>query len=170
MPFTTTGDKRWLRKMWGLLTVALLLVGPASANEDRVSQPREETLEDLPTLDPGYQMNTHKVVLITADSLNPATVTLDPGQLIAWISYSPSKSTVVFERSVARSMICHSRVNFSFEKGELRSTPINAGEFASFCQLKPGSYRYKVVRSNAPAPPGADAGRMLEGEIIVGEK
>ena len=170
MPFTTTGDKRRLRKMWGLLTVALLLVGPASANEDRVSQPREETLEDLPTLDPGYQMNTHKVVLITADSLNPATVNLDPGQLIAWISYSPSKSTVVFERSVARSMICHSRVNFSFEEGELRSTPINAGEFASFCQLKPGSYRYKVVRSNASDPPGADASRMLEGEIIVGEK
>jgi plastocyanin len=170
MPFTTTGDKRWLRKMWGLLTVALLLVGPASANEDRVSQPREETLEDLPKLDPGYQMNTHKVVLITADSLNPATVTLDPGQLIAWISYSPSKSMVVFERSVAKSMICHSRVNFSFEKGELRSTPINAGEFASFCQLKPGSYRYKVVRSKASDQPGTDAGQMLEGEIIVGEK
>jgi plastocyanin len=166
----TTGDKRWLRKMWRLLTVALLLVGPASASEDRDSQLREETLEVLPKLDPGYQMNTHKVVLITADSLNPATVNLDPGQLIAWISYSPSKSTVVFERSVARSMICHSRVNFAFEEGELRSTPINAGEFASFCELKPGSYRYKVVRSNASDQPGADAGRMLEGEIIVGEE
>jgi hypothetical protein len=170
MSFTTTGDKRWLWQMWGLLTVALLLVGPASASEDRVSQPREESIEDLPTLDPDYQMNTHKVVLITADSLNPATVNLDRGQLIAWISYSPSKSTVVFERSVAKSMICHSRVNFSFEEGELRSTPINAGEFASFCQLKPGSYRYKVVRSNASDQPGADASRMLEGEIIVGEK
>jgi plastocyanin len=170
MPFATIGDKRWLGKMWKLLTVALLLVGPASANEDRVSQPREEALEDLPKLDPGYQMSTHKVVLITADSLSPATVNLDPGQLIAWISYSPSKSTVVFERSVAKSMICHSRVNFSFEEGELRSTPINAGEFASFCQLKPGSYRYKVVRSDAPDPPGVDAGRMFEGEIIVGEE
>jgi plastocyanin len=156
--------------MWGLFAVVLLLVGPVSASEDRVSQPREETLEDLPKLDPDYQMNTHKVVLITADSLNPAMVNLDPGQLIAWISYSPSESTVVFERSVARSMVCHSRVNFSFEEGELRSAPINAGEFASFCQLKPGSYRYKVVRSNASDQPGADAGRMLEGEIIVGEK
>jgi len=170
MSSTTAGNKRWLWKMCGLLTVALLLVGPASASEDRVSQSREETLENLPKLDPGYQMNTHKVVLITADSLNPTTVNLDPGQLIAWISYSPSKSTVVFERSVAKSMICHSRVNFSFEEGELRSTPINAGEFASFCQLKPGSYRYKVVRSNASDQPGADAGRVLEGEIIVGEK
>ena len=170
MPSATTGDERWLWKMWGLLAVALMLVGPASASEDRASQPRVETLEDLPKLDPSYQMNTHKVVLITADSLNPATVNLDPGQLIAWISYSPSKSTVVFERSVAKSMICHSRVNFSFEEGELRSTPINAGEFASFCQLKPGSYRYKVMRSNASDQPRADASRMLEGEIIVGEK
>ncbi len=170
MPSITTGEKRRLGKMCGLLTVALLLVGPASANEERVSQPREETLEDLPKLDPDYQMNTHKVVLITADSLNPATVRLDLDQLIAWISYSPSESTVVFERDVARSTICHSRVNFSFEGGELRSAPINAGEFASFCQLKPGSYRYKVVRSSASDQPGADADRMLEGEIIVGEK
>jgi hypothetical protein len=76
---------------------------------------------------------------------------------------------VVFERSVAKSMICHSRVNFSFEAGELRSAPINAGEFASFCQLKPGSYRYKVVRSDAPNRPGADQGGMLEGEIVVEE-
>ena len=165
-----TRDKRWHWSLWGLLAVALLLVGPAPASEDRDVQPRVETLEDLPQLDPSHQMNTHKVVLITADSLNPATVRLDLDQLIAWISYSPSESTVVFERDVARSMICHSRVNFSFEGGELRSAPINAGEFASFCQLKPGSYRYKVVRSSASDQPGADADRMLEGEIIVGEK
>jgi plastocyanin len=163
-------DKRWLWKMGGLLALASLLVGPASATEDRAAPPRVESLEDLPKLDPSYQMNTHKVVLITADSLNPATVNLTPGQLIAWISYSPSESTVVFERDVAKSMICHSRVNFSFEEGELRSTPINAGEFASFCELKPGSYRYKVVPSDAPDPPGVDARWMLEGEIVVGEK
>ncbi len=174
MPPAKTGDKfwdeRWRWKICGLLAVALLQVGPACANEDRASQPQVEILEDLPQLDPSYQMHTHKVVLITADSLIPATVELTPGQLIAWISYSPSKSTVVFERGVAKSMICHSRVNFAFEEGELRSSPINAGEFASFCELKPGSYRYKVVRSDASDPPGADAGRMLEGEIVVGEK
>ena len=171
----TTGETRRVGKCWhgrigGLLAAALLLVGPASATEESALPPTPETLEVLPKLDPSYQMSTHKVVLITADSLNPVTVNLDPGQLIAWISYSPSKSTVVFERSVARSMICHSQVNFSFEEGELRSTPINAGEFASFCELKPGSYRYKVVRSNASDEPGADAGRTLEGEIVVGEK
>ena len=171
----TTGETRRVGKCWhgrigGLLAAALLLVGPASATEERALQPAPETLEDLPKLDPSYQMSTHKVVLITADALNPVTVNLDPGQLIAWISYSPTKATVVFERDVAKSMICHSRVNFTFEDGELRSAPINAGEFASFCELKPGSYRYKIVGSNASDRPGDDAGRMLEGEIVVGEK
>jgi plastocyanin len=115
-------------------------------------------------------MNTPKVVLITADSLNPATVNLAPGQLIAWISYSPTQATVVFERDVAKSMICHSRVNFTFEEGELRSAPIHAGEFASFCQLKPGTYRYKVERAQASDRSGVDADAMLAGEIVVGEK
>ncbi len=104
--------------------------------------------------------------LITDYSLNPQLVTLDEGQLVAWISYSPVASTVVFEREVARSMICHSLVNFSIEDDELRSAPIHAGEFASFCELKPGRYRYKVVRPE-PAGQGIDAGR-LEGEIIIG--
>jgi plastocyanin len=163
------GD-RWRETIGAVLVAALLLVGPALATEERASQPAPESLDDLPKLDPSYQMNTHKVVLITADSLNPATVNLDPGQLIAWISYSPTQATVVFERDVAKAMICHSRVNFSFEEGELRSAPIHAGEFASFCQLKPGTYRYKIERAKASDLPGADAGAMLKGEIVVGEK
>jgi hypothetical protein len=111
-------------------------------------------------------MSSHRVVLITDQALNPRTVTLDEGQLVAWISYSASRSVVVFEREVARSMICHSLVNFSIQDDELRSAPIHAGEFASFCQLKPGRYRYKVVRPERIDHD--DAKRRLEGEIIVG--
>jgi hypothetical protein len=111
-------------------------------------------------------MTSHKVVLITDHALNPRLVTLDEGQLVAWISYTPHASVVVFEREVARSMICHSLVNFSIREDELRSAPIHAGEFASFCQLKPGRYRYKVVRPE-PAEHMA-ASRRLEGAIIVG--
>ena len=153
-----------------LLAAALLLAGPAVATEERASQSTPETLDDLPKLDSADPVSTHKVVLITADSLNPVTVELDPGQLIAWISYSPTRATVVFERDVAKSMICHSRVNFSFEEGELRSAPIHAGEFASFCQLKPGTYRYKIERAQAPDRSAADSDAVLEGEIVVGEK
>ena len=64
-------------------------------------------------------------------------------------------------------MVCHSLVNFSIQDDELKSSPIHAGEFASFCQLKPGRYRYKVVRPE-PLKSGQDAARKLEGEIIVG--
>ncbi len=170
MPTATRADERGIRMLCGTLAAALLLIAPASASEQPASPAPAESLADLPQLDPSYQMNTHKVVLITADALNPASVRLDPGQLIAWISYSPTESTVVFERSVAKSMICHSRVNFSFVDGELRSTPIHAGEFASFCQLKPGTYRYEVVRSAAEGAVGAGARAPLAGEIVVVEK
>ncbi|MBW2401186.1 MAG: hypothetical protein JRG80_18310 [Deltaproteobacteria bacterium] len=112
-------------------------------------------------------MTSHKVVLVTDNGLNPRLATLDEGQLVAWISYSQQPSIVVFEREVARSMICHSLVNFSIEEDELRSAPINAGEFASFCQLKPGRYKYKILRKGL-VQSGSDAARMLEGEIIVG--
>ncbi len=121
---------------------------------------------ELPQLSPDYKMTNHRVVLITDQSLNPRVVTLDEGQLVAWISYSPVTSVVVFEREVARSMICHSLVNFQIKDDELRSAPIHAGEFASFCQLKPGRYRYKIVRPRALERD--DARRRLDGEIIVG--
>ena len=108
------------------------------------------------------------MVLITENSLSPRLVTLEEGQLVAWISYSPVPSVVVFEREVARSMICHSLVNFSIKEDELRSAPIHAGEFASFCQLKPGRYRYKILRPDA-GQKTIDAQSRLEGEIIVGD-
>ena len=148
---------------------ALLFAVPAWGADDRPTEMPYDTPGEIPQLDPSYRMTSHKVVLITNQSLNPRLVTLDEGQLVAWISYSAVPSTVVFEREVARSMICHSLVNFSIKDDELRSAPIHAGEFASFCQLKPGRYRYKVVRPDAQNP-GIDARKMLSGEIIIGNE
>jgi len=148
--------------------VALVVVAlPAAAADERPSELPYATPGQVPMLDPDYRMTSHKVVLITDDALNPRLVTLDSGQLVAWISYSPMPSTVVFEREVARNMICHSLVNFTIKDDELRSAPIHAGEFASFCQLKPGRYRYKVVRVDPADHVGA--ARRLEGEIVVSE-
>ena len=104
-----------------------------------------DTPGEIPQLSPKYKQSDHEVVLITDHALNPRLVTLNEGQLVAWISYSAAPSTVVFEREVARSMVCHSLVNFSIKDDELKSAPIHAGEFASFCQLKPGRYKYKVI-------------------------
>ena len=140
---------------------------PASAADERPSEIPYANPGPVPGLDPSYRMTSHKVVLITDDALNPRLVTLDEGQLVAWISYSPQASTVVFEREVARNMICHNLVNFTIKDDELRSAPIHAGEFASFCQLKPGRYRYKVVRVDPADHVGAP--RRLEGEIVVSD-
>lgn len=111
----------------------------------------------------------HKVVLIADQELRPKAVTLKEGQLVAWISYSKLPSEIVFEREVAKSMVCHSLVNFSIKDDEIRSGPIHAGEFASFCQLKPGRYRYHVVRPTG-SDRAASAAERLEGEIIVSKE
>jgi len=145
---------------------ALLLAAFGLAEDDRPTEIPYATSGPVPELNPSYKMTSHRVVLITDQALNPRLVTLTEGQLVAWNSYASAPSVVVFEREVARSMICHSLVNFSIVDDELRSAPIHAGEFASFCQLKPGRYRYKVVRPASAEHD--DARRRLEGEIIVG--
>jgi len=150
-----------------IAALALLAAGPAQAVDDRPTEIPYQSEGALPSLSPEYKLTSHKVVLIEDNAINPRLVTLDEGQLVAWISYSPVPSVIVFEREVARNMICHSLVNFSIKDDELRSAPINAGEFASFCQLKPGRYKYRVVRPDRGGP-GTDAARRLEGEIIVG--
>lgn len=144
-----------------------LAASPAIAEDDRPTDIPYTGTGPVPSLSPDYKLTSHKVVLIKDNEINPRLVTLDEGQLLAWISYSPVPSVIVFEREVARNMICHSLVNFSIVDDELRSAPLNAGEFASFCQLKPGRYKYRVVRPDRGGA-GTDTARRLEGEIIVG--
>ncbi len=151
----------------GIAAFSFFFASPAAAVDDRPTEIPYATDAPLPSLSPEYKLTSHKVVLITDNAINPRLVTLDEGQLVAWISYSPVPSVIVFEREVARNMICHSLVNFSIKDDELRSAPINAGEFASFCQLKPGRYKYRVVRPDRGGS-GTDAARRLEGEIIIG--
>ena len=155
-----------MRPALACLVAFAMLAVPAQGADDRPTEIPYATPGEVPSLSPEYRMTSHKVVLITDQALNPRLVTLDEGQLVAWISYSPTPSVVVFEREVARNMICHSLVNFTIKDDELRSAPIHAGEFASFCQLKPGRYRYKIVR--VEPKDHVEAARRLEGEIIVG--
>ena len=118
-------------------------------------------------LDPAYKSSLgHKVILITEKELNPDEIELVQGQLVAWISYAPWPVMVVFDRDVARNMICHSLVNFALRDGKLKSEPIDPGEFASFCELQPGRYEYRVI--HAGNSPGEEKGRELQGELVVG--
>ena len=153
------------------LTLAAVFLGlPAGAKDDRPTEIPYDTPGDIPMLSPDYRQTSHKVVLITDDSLSPRSVNLKEGHLVAWISYSGNPATIVFEREVARDMICHSLVNFSIVDDELKSAPIQPGEFASFCELKPGRYTYKVTRpqKGLTSPYNQPIDRLM-GEIIVGE-
>ena len=90
-----------------IVALSLLLAAPAWAVDDRPSEIPYSAEGPVPALSPEYKLTSHKVVLITDNALNPRLVTLDEGQLVAWISYSPVPSVIVFEREVARNMICH---------------------------------------------------------------
>jgi hypothetical protein len=156
------------------LAVALALVlsgGMArAAGDERPSEMPYDSPGTIPQLSPDYRQTSHKVVLITDDSISPKAVRLKEGQLVAWISYSATPVTIVFEREVARSMICHSLVNFSIVEDELRSEPIHPGEFASFCELKPGRYQYIIKRpGQALANPQHQGQDRIRGEILVGD-
>ena len=151
------------------LLAAWLVVGPGAARaaDERPKEIPYDTPTEIPQLDPSYRMSSHKTVLILDQELRPRLVQLEEGQLVTWNSYSKIPSRIVFEREVAKSMVCHSLVNFKIQDDEIRSSDIHAGEFASFCQLKPGRYKYKVVRPD-PGSNVASAAKVLEGEIIVG--
>ncbi len=151
------------------LTFSLQPGSPSAAEETQPEEIRYETPGQFPTLDPDYRQTDHEVVLITDNELRPRAAALREGQLVAWISYSKAASTIVFERDIAQSMICHSLVNFHLDESGLRSAEIHTGEFASFCELKPGRYRYKVLRRDPKAAGAGGAARRLEGEIIVGK-
>ena len=151
-----------------LILASLVLAGGATADEAAGTSPGSGGSSLSPRLDPSFRSTSHKVVLITDEGINPEQVRLQQDQLVAWISYSRFPSTIVFKREVARDMICHSMVNFSIDEDELRSESIDPGEFASFCELRPGTYPYHVIRASQ-----AEGGKKLKplsnlkGEIIV---
>lgn len=148
--------------------LAFALAGSVNAEDDRPNEIPYDTPDKIPSLDPSYRQSNHKVVLITDHGLNPRLTTLQEGQLIAWISYGRAPSRIVFEREVARDMICHNLINFEIVDDELRSAEIHPGEFASFCELKPGRYTYKVVRPDPKLAGPSGGHKRLNGEIIVG--
>ena len=152
-----------------LAGLAFVLASAPAAVRAEDTRPKEmpyETPTEIPQLDPTYRAGGHQVVLITDQSLNPRLVKLKGDEVVAWLSYASQPTAIVFEREVAKDMTCHHLVNFKLEEDELRSALMHAGDFASFCELKPGRYTYKVVRPD-PGPTGRTAATKLEGEIIV---
>ena len=166
-----SGLHSWLVSGLAVAALATFAAEPraARAADDHPQEIPYTTPGGVPQLDPTAMAAPRKVVLIADEALNPRLVQLTEGEHVAWLSYSKIPSQIVFDRDTAKSMICHSLVNFSIKDAEIVSGDIHAGEFASFCELKPGRYKYLVRRPNTGSNAGSARGR-LEGEIIVTAK
>ncbi|HME71603.1 MAG TPA: hypothetical protein VKM54_17285 [Myxococcota bacterium] len=166
-----SGLRSWLLSALAVAGLAILATAPGvvRAADDHPQEIPYTSPSEVPQLDPTAMAAPRKVVLIADEALNPRLVQLTEGEHVAWLSYSKIPSQIVFDRDTAKSMICHSLVNFTIKDAEIVSGDIHAGEFASFCELKPGRYKYMVRRPN-PGSNAASARSRLEGEIIVAAK
>jgi len=154
------------------LAAALLLATPrpAPADEPPAEAIHYEVPGVVPLLASDWQLAHAVPVLLTDDRLSPRRAVVRSGQTLRWRSMARHASRIVFEREVARAMVCHSLVNFAIDGDQLRSGPIQTGDTASFCRLDPGTYRYRIERSGPAERPTAGARQLssrLEGVIVV---
>ncbi|HKJ24006.1 MAG TPA: hypothetical protein VKB65_04235 [Myxococcota bacterium] len=153
-----------------LALVAMAVAGPSGADEPRVQEIHYETPGAVPTLSPLWQLEPAVSVLLTDDRLSPRRVVVRAGETVRWRSMARHASRIVFEREVARSMVCHSLVNFEIDGDSLRSGALHTGDTSSFCRLEPGTYPYRVERTGPAERPTAGGRQMssrLEGVIVV---
>jgi hypothetical protein len=153
-----------------LAGAALALAAPVRAEEPRVDAIRYEMPGELPLLSPQWQLEPATAVLLTDDRLSPRRVVVRAGETVRWHSMARHASRVVFEREVAKAMVCHSLVNFEIDGDSLRSAPIHTGDTSSFCRLQPGTYPYRIERTGPaerPTAGGRQLSSRLEGTIVV---
>jgi hypothetical protein len=153
-----------------LALAAGALAGSARAGEPRAEEIRYEVPGPVPLLGADFGLDPGASVLLTDDRLSPRRVLVRQGETVRWRSMARQASRIVFESEVARSMVCHSLVNFALDGDRLRSAPLHTGDSASFCRLAPGTYRYRVVRDGPAERPVAGAVQLssrLEGVIVV---
>jgi len=154
------------------LAAALLLTTahPAPAEEAPAQAIHYELPGPVPLLAIGGQLREAVPILLTDDRLSPRRAVVHAGQTVRWRSMARHASRIVFEREIARAMVCHSLVNFAIDGDQLRSGPLETGDTSSFCRLDPGTYRYRIVRSGPAERPTTGARQLssrLEGVIVV---
>ena len=108
----------------------------------------------------------HQSVRISSLSVRPAVLQIHTDDAIGWLNYSRNRAVISFDGEVAKNLTCKARSAFSLTGGRLKSSPIQARQFASLCTLAPGEYEYEVQLMSGV---GSDAslGRKLAGKIVV---
>ncbi|MGH0034020.1 MAG: hypothetical protein ACQGVK_03235 [Myxococcota bacterium] len=152
-----------LRGLARLLLFAALASGPSSASTDQLEF---DTPGPVPLLALDHGRDAVRTVVIRDGQLTPARVEVHESTRIAWRSETSGGMRILFDRDVARSMLCTSVVNFVLEDDRLQSARLEHGDTAHFCTLAPGTYRYKVARDRLSDRRGALSER-LRGTIVV---
>ncbi len=105
-------------------------------------------------------------VRIVNASLRPEQLRIQAGDAFGWLNYSNRIARVSFDKSVAKALTCRSPGTFRVTGERLESGDIQSQQFASLCDLAPGTYPYRVeLRTGAGSGGGLAA--TLEGTIVV---
>ena len=143
--------------------IGSIVVARVASGDDRPTHIRYDLTSRVPTLQVDQLRVPHRRIIVSDHSLNPKEIILNHGEPFGWLSHSRAPSRIVFEREVASAMLCRSLINFSIEEDQLRSSELRVMDMANFCELSPGRYPYRIVRTD----PNTGASRRLEGAIIV---
>ncbi len=138
------------------------LVGPAAA-DTRPANIQYDQPGTIPTLQPGALLIPRRQITIGDHTITPKTIILDSGEPFGWLNQSRAPSRIVFEREVAHAMVCRSLINFSIKDDELKSSELRINEVANFCELEPGHYSYRIIRTD----PSTGASQRIEGAVLV---
>jgi len=147
----------------GALLLACLAVAAVAAGDEPITY---ETPYAIPLPEPALGLGSAPTVLITESGVQPPRVDLVAGQTLSWRSAALRGVRISFDAEVARSLLCTHLVHFSLEEGRLRSGLLEKGDVASFCELAPGRYGYRVESAEPTANPLSLA-EPVEGEIVV---
>jgi hypothetical protein len=146
------------------ISICITLVWSSLATADnRPTQIKYEPPEWIPLLKLENFRADQQRIVIRDHVVIPKALILDHGEPFAWESRSRAASRIIFEREVAGHMICHGLVNFLIHEDELKSSELQLSDVANFCELEPGSYRYRIVRTG----PAMGVRRRLEGVVVV---
>lgn len=152
----------------GLAIIVISLLAVATAVADSELAIQFDVPGDVPLLTADYGLVRTVEVTIGDQEISPTRLEVAQGTRIAWRSEAPEAMRISFASHVARAMRCTSVVNFALDGDRLRSARLETGETAHFCELAPGSYRYRVERDRQSVRRGTISGRMVGNLVVLG--
>ena len=123
----------------------------------------------LPTTAPAEESDhadhPHTSIRIASSGLRPDRATLPADNAVVFLNYSGRIAQISFPESVAKNITCKARSSFELANGRLTAPYVRQGSFASFCNLAPGDYEYRVELKRSAGE--LENYAVLDGVIVV---